>query len=49
MFSMRPILERLDPDSDRIDLLVDLAGSPRPRRARDLDDAPLSTDTRGFK
>jgi site-specific recombinase len=35
MFSMLPILERLDPDSDRIDLLVDLVDRLRPRRARD--------------
>ena len=32
---MLPILERLDPDSDRIDLLVDLVDRLRPRRARD--------------
>jgi site-specific recombinase len=37
MFSMLPILERLDPDSDRIDLLVDLVDQLRPRRARDHD------------
>ena len=49
MFSMLPILERLDPHSDRIDLLVDLVDNLRPRRARDLDGAPLSTDTRGIK
>ena len=34
---MLPILERLDPDSDRIDLLVDLLDRLRPRRARDHD------------
>ena len=34
---MLPILERLDPDSDRIDLLVDLVDRLRPRRARDHD------------
>lgn len=32
---MLPILERLDPDSDHIDLLVDLVDRLRPRRARD--------------
>jgi len=32
---MLPILEHLDPDSDRIDLLVDLADQLRPRRAGD--------------
>jgi site-specific recombinase len=37
MFSMLPILERLDPDSDRVDLLVDLVDRLRPRRARDHD------------
>ena len=36
---MLPILERIDPDSDRIDLLVDLVASLRPRRARDHDGA----------
>jgi site-specific recombinase len=35
MFSMLSILEHLDPDSDRIDLLVDLADQLRPRRAGD--------------
>ena len=33
---MLDILERLDPDSDRIDLLVDLVDKLRPRRAHDL-------------
>lgn len=33
---MLDILERLDPDSDRIDLLVDLVDRLRPRRAHDL-------------
>ena len=33
---MLSILERLDPDSDRIDLLVDLVDWLRPRRARYL-------------
>jgi site-specific recombinase len=37
MFSMLPILERLDPDSDRIDVLVDLVDCLRPRQARDHD------------
>ena len=37
MFSMLPILERLDPDSDRVDLLVELVDRLRPRRARDHD------------
>jgi site-specific recombinase len=32
---MLHILERLDPDSDRIDLLVDLVDQLRPRRVRD--------------
>jgi site-specific recombinase len=32
---MLDILERLDPDSDRIDLLVDLVDKLRPRRASD--------------
>lgn len=32
---MLAILERLDPDSDRIDLLADLVDRIRPRRARD--------------
>jgi len=32
---MLAILERLDPDSDRIDLLVDLVDKLRPRRAQD--------------
>jgi site-specific recombinase len=32
---MLDILERLDPDSDRIDLLVELADKLRPRRAQD--------------
>jgi site-specific recombinase len=36
---MLPILERLDPDSDRIDVLVDLVDQLRPRRARDHGDA----------
>jgi site-specific recombinase len=33
---MLDILERLDPDSDRIDLLVDLVDKLRPRRAHDV-------------
>jgi site-specific recombinase len=33
---MLDILERLDPDSDRIDLLVDLVDKLRPRRANDF-------------
>jgi site-specific recombinase len=33
---MLDILERLDPNSDRIDLLVDLVDKLRPRRAHDL-------------
>jgi site-specific recombinase len=36
---MLSILERLDPDSDRIDLIVDLVDRLRPRRARDHGDA----------
>jgi site-specific recombinase len=36
---MLDILERLDPNSDRIDLLVDLVDKLRPRRAADTDAA----------
>jgi site-specific recombinase len=45
MFSMLPILERLDPHSDRIDLLVDLVDNLRPRRARDHDAARAQVRT----
>ena len=42
---MLSILERLDPDSDRIDLLVDLVDRLRPRRARDHDYARAQVRT----
>ncbi len=42
---MLSILEHLDPDSDRIDLLVDLVDRLRPRRARDHDYARAQVRT----
>lgn len=42
---MLDILERLDPDSDRIDLLIDLVDKLRPRRARDFDYARAQVRT----
>jgi site-specific recombinase len=45
MFPMLSILEHLDPDSDRIDLLVDLVDRLRPRRASDHDYARAQVRT----
>jgi site-specific recombinase len=42
---MLSILERLDPDSDRIDLLVDLVDQLRPRRVRDVEYAGAQVRT----
>jgi site-specific recombinase len=42
---MLSILEHLDPDTDRIDLLVDLVDRLRPRRARDHDYARAQVRT----
>jgi site-specific recombinase len=45
MFPMLSILEHIDPDSDRIDLLVDLVDRLRPRRASDHDYARAQVRT----
>jgi site-specific recombinase len=45
MFPMLSILEQIDPDTDRIDLLVDLVDRLRPRRARDHDYARAQVRT----